>query len=53
VELPPLPDTAFFALALDTHGVREIEGALEFGAQICVDLGVASGGVYVMSTAAD
>ena len=37
----------FLALVLDTGGVREIEAALEFGASISIDLGVASGGVYV------
>ena len=37
----------FFAIALDTGGVRELEACLEFGAQISIDLGVASGGVYV------
>lgn len=34
-------------LVLDTGGVREIEAALEFGAAIAIDLGVASGGVYI------
>ena len=37
----------FFAITLDTGGVRELEACLEFGAQISIDLGVASGGVYV------
>ncbi|WP_443750560.1 hypothetical protein [Asticcacaulis solisilvae] len=37
----------FFALGVDTGGVRELEASLEFGAQISIDLGVASGGVYV------
>jgi hypothetical protein len=37
----------FFAISLDTHGMRELEAALEFGAQISIDLGVASGGVYI------
>lgn len=37
----------FFAIALDTGGVRELEASLEFGAQISIDLGVASGGIYV------
>lgn len=37
----------FFAIGVDTGGVREIEAALEFGASIQIDLGVASGGVYV------
>lgn len=37
----------FFAIGVDSDGVREIEAALEFGASIQIDLGVASGGVYV------
>lgn len=37
----------FFAIGIDTGGVNEIEAALEFGAAIQIDLGVASGGVYV------
>ncbi len=37
----------FFALGVDTKGVRELEATLEFGAQVSIDLGVASGGVYI------
>lgn len=37
----------FFALALDNSGVREVEAAFEFGAMAAIDLGVASGSVYV------
>jgi hypothetical protein len=37
----------FFAIGVSTHGVNEIEAALEFGAAIAIDLGVASGGVEV------
>lgn len=37
----------FFLIGIDAGGVREIEAALEFGAQIAIDLGVASGRVYV------
>jgi hypothetical protein len=37
----------FFAITIDTGGVKELEASLEFGAQISIDLGVASGGVYV------
>jgi hypothetical protein len=37
----------FFAIGIGTDGVREIEAALEFGAGISIDLGVASGGVEV------
>jgi hypothetical protein len=37
----------FFAIGVGTEGVNEIEAALEFGAAIAIDLGVASGGVEV------
>ncbi len=37
----------FVALVVDTGGMREIEASLEFGAKIEIDLGVASGGIYV------
>jgi hypothetical protein len=38
----------FFAIAIDTEGVQVLEAALEFGASISIDFGVASGGVYAM-----
>jgi hypothetical protein len=37
----------FFAICIGTEGVREIEAALEFGAALSIDLGVASGGVEI------
>jgi hypothetical protein len=37
----------FFAICVGTEGVREIEAALEFGAALSIDLGVASGSVEV------
>ena len=37
----------FLAVVVGTDGVREIEAALEFGAQIAINLGVASGSVYI------
>lgn len=37
----------FVAVVVDTGGVREIEMSIEFGARIEINLGVASGGVYV------
>jgi hypothetical protein len=37
----------FFALGVSARGVTEVEAALEFGAGISIDLGVASGGVEV------
>lgn len=38
----------FFAITLDTMGVQNVEMALEFGAGISLNLGVASGSVTVM-----
>jgi hypothetical protein len=37
----------FFAIAISTRGVNEIEAALEFGAGAAIDLGVASGKVEI------
>ncbi|EGF89631.1 hypothetical protein ABI_40540 [Asticcacaulis biprosthecium C19] len=37
----------FFAIRVGSGGVQELEATLEFGAQVSIDLGVASGGVYV------
>ncbi len=37
----------FFAIGVSSEGVNEIEAALEFGAAIAIDLGVASGGVEI------
>lgn len=39
----------FFHLQIDTLGVKMLEAALEFGASASIDLGVASGGVYIMA----
>lgn len=39
----------FFHLQLDTEGLKMLEAALEFGASASIDLGVASGGVYMMA----
>lgn len=36
----------FFAITVDSAGMREVEMALEFGAQIALDIGVASGRIY-------
>src|SRR5207247_4218399 len=38
----------FFAITIDPSGVQELEAALEFGACIALNLGVASGSVHVM-----
>ena len=37
----------FFAIGIGSAGVKEIEAALEFGAAVAIDLGVASGGVEI------
>jgi len=37
----------YFLIDVDTGGVRELELSLEFGAFAEIDLGVASGGVYI------
>jgi hypothetical protein len=39
----------FFRLQLDTLAVRIVEAAFEFGASASINLGVASGGVYIMA----
>jgi hypothetical protein len=39
----------FFAITVDPAGVQRLEASFEFGASISIDLGVASGGVYVMA----
>ena len=37
----------FFGIGISSHGVNEIEAALEFGAMLAIDLGVASGSVEI------
>jgi hypothetical protein len=39
----------FFALAVSSRGLEQIEAAIEFGGNVSLNLGVASGGVYVMA----
>lgn len=39
----------FFGLELDLNGIRQIEAALEFGAAVSINLGVASGAVSIMA----
>lgn len=39
----------FFAIELDAGGNRNIEASIEFGGNVSINLGVASGGVYVMA----
>ena len=40
--------SGFFALAVGADGVKQVEGAIEFGGAVSLNLGVASGGVYIM-----
>ena len=37
----------FFAIVVGADGIKEIEAQLDFGAQVAIDLGVASGSVYI------
>ena len=39
----------FFAITVDPHDVQILEAALEFGAELSIDFGVASGGVSIMA----
>jgi hypothetical protein len=39
----------FFALELDSRGIRRVEASLEFGGAMSLDIVVASSGVYVMA----
>ena len=39
----------FFAIALGPDKVEMIEGSLEFGGNVSIDIGIASGGLYVMA----
>jgi hypothetical protein len=39
----------FFSIELDARGLHRLEAALEFGASLSMNLGVASGGVHVMA----
>lgn len=39
----------FVHLILDSSGIQMVEGALEFGGEFSIDLGVASGGVHIMA----
>jgi hypothetical protein len=39
----------FFALAVSAKGVEQVEAAIEFGGNVSINLGVASGGVHVMA----
>jgi hypothetical protein len=39
----------FVHIVLDANGIQMVEGALEFGGEFSLDLGVASGGVRIMA----
>lgn len=39
----------FLGLLLQSSGVQQLEAQLEFGGELSLDIGVASGGVYVMA----
>ena len=39
----------YFGAAFESNGNRELEGALEFGGALSFDIGIASGGLYVMA----
>jgi hypothetical protein len=39
----------FFGIAVGADGIEMFEAALEFGGNISLDIGVASGGVYIMA----
>jgi hypothetical protein len=39
----------FVHLVLDADGIQMVEGALEFGGEFSIDLGVASGAVHIMA----
>lgn len=39
----------FFALAVSTRGIEQIEASIEFGGNFSLNLGVASGGVHILA----
>lgn len=39
----------FFSIAVGADGIEVLEAAIEFGGNVSINLGVASGGVYVMA----
>lgn len=49
VTVSALGGGGFLAIGLGTRGVQQIEGALEFGAAVAIDLGVASGSITIMA----
>jgi hypothetical protein len=49
VTVSALGGGGFLGIGLGTRGVQRVEGALEFGAAVALDLGVASGSVSIMA----
>jgi hypothetical protein len=49
VTVSALGGGGFLAVGIGTRDVQSIEGALEFGAAVAIDLGVASGSVSIMA----
>ncbi|MGK7379759.1 hypothetical protein ACSFXN_18235 [Planococcus sp. 1R117A] len=41
--------SGFFSIVLSAKGIQEVEAAIEFGGNISLNLGVASGGVQIMA----
>ena len=39
----------YFGMEVTSEGIKSVEAALEFGGNISIDIGVASGGVYIMA----
>jgi hypothetical protein len=39
----------YFGIEVTSDGIESVEAALEFGGNISIDIGVASGGVYIMA----
>jgi hypothetical protein len=49
VSVAPFGGGGFFAIAVGGDGVEVLEASIEFGGNIAIDLGVASGGVSLMA----
>jgi hypothetical protein len=49
VSVAPFGGGGFFAIAVGVDGLEVLEASIEFGGNLSIDLGVASGGVYVMA----
>jgi hypothetical protein len=49
VSVSAIGGAGFFALEVDTGGIRRIEGSIEVGANLTVNLGIVSANVHVMA----